>query len=488
MEDGDSISFLFHGLVHHSRALQVQASQLVSSEHYWWVSLLVLVVLIFINGFFSAAEFSIVSLNNSKVRKMADEGDRTATKLLNLISNPGHFLATIQVGVTFAGFLSSAFASDRFARSLSLLLDPSGRAVWARNFSMVLITVLLSYFTLVFGELVPKRLALQNPEKMAAALVSVIHFFSIILKPFTAFLTWSTNFVLKLMGLDPNYRENAATEEEIRMMLDVSNENIPTTEREMINNIFEFNDKYVSEIMTHRTNVVSLSLDASYEECIEICCSEKFSRIPVYEEDIDDIVGILHIKDVLNFLAKNDASAFNLAELIRQPYVTPETKSIDALFREMQRDHVQLAVVIDEYGGTAGIVTIEDLLEEIVGNIQDEYDEEDTEISACGEGVFLVDGLASPDDVSKAIPDFSIPEEDEDDYDTIAGYVIHLLDRIPDEDEFPEVRDGLILFKVKEMDEKRISKLELKVLSLEEAAAMDETAENEEESGDSEVN
>ena len=452
MEDGDSIRFILNKL---SFVLKADVS-------YWWLDIIVLIILILINGFFSATEFSIVSLNNNKIRKLAEEGDKAANKLLKLIKNPSSFLATIQVGVTFAGFFSAALASDKFAERLAVIFDPSGQVHWLRTASMVIITVVLSYFSLVLGELVPKRLAMHNPEGIAIGVGGVLSFFNIILLPFTKLLSISTNLILRLMGLDPNYSETAVTEDEIRLMVDASNEtgNIENTEKELIDNVFEFNDTEVSEIMTHRTNVEALPLDADIEQTLKVCCDERFSRIPVYDENIDDIVGILHVKDMLSFMAKHKKQDFALKDLIRQPFVTPEKKSIDALFREMQKNHVQMAIVIDEYGGTAGIITIEDILEELVGNIQDEYDEEDAEIVANADGSYTVDGLAAPDDVSEQIPWFKL-DNSEDDCDTMGGYVINLLDRIPDEDEHPSVREGDVNFYVKEMDEKRISKLVL---------------------------
>lgn len=476
MEDADSLGRMFYALV--AQPVEAVSHQVQPTGSNWGLDLLVLLILVLINGFFSASEFSLVSMNQNKVRKMADEGSESAKRLLKLVSNPSGFLATIQVGVTFAGFLSSALASDRFAIRLQQWIDPLGRLPWVRSVSMVLITLLLSYFSLVLGELVPKRLALQNPEKMARGIAGIIHLFNRLMTPFTKLLAVSTNLVLRLLGVDPEFSEAAATEEEIRMMLDASGEkgNIQSTEKEMIDNIFEFNDKEVSEIMTHRTNVVALPLEATLEETIALCCGEKYSRIPVYDENIDDIVGILHIKDVLLYLAKQQEQPFKLKDHLRQPYVTPETKTIDALFREMQRDRVQLAVVIDEYGGTAGLVTLEDLLEEIVGNIQDEYDEEEAEIVQETPTTFLVDGMTDPEDVAKRIDCFPKDFEEED-VDTLAGYVIHLLDRIPEETEYPEVTSGRLKFQVVEMEEKRIAKIRIEVLplSLSEQGIQEET-------------
>jgi putative hemolysin len=242
-------------------------------------------------------------------------------------------------------------------------------------------------------------------------------------------------------------------------MVDVGREsgNIHEQEKQMIENIFEFNDTAVSEIMTHRTNIVSLDVDAKYEEVLDVAINEKYTRIPVYEENIDNIIGILHIKDLLYLAVEGLKQPFSLRGMLRPPYIVPEFKNIDATFREMQRDRVQLAVVIDEYGGTAGIITIEDLLEEIVGNMQDEYDEEELSITSSNDGIFEVSGMATPEEVSIATG-VDLPDED---YDTVAGLVINLLGRIPEEDEKPEVSYKNLLFQVLEMDEKRIARLRI---------------------------
>jgi len=449
VEDGSSIGYFM-----------LAASQPASSISPLIVDLLVLALLILINAFFSASEIAIISLNDNMIKKRAEEGDRIARKIFRLISEPSSFLATIQVGVTLAGFLSSAFAADKFASRLYALIGVDNHAIY--NVSVIAVTIILSYFSLVLGELVPKRVAQNNPDKFARSVVGTITVLAVILRPFIVFLTFSTNLVLRLLGVKPGLNDRSVTEEEIRMMVDVGREsgNIHAAEKEMIENIFEFNDKEVSEIMTHRTNIVSLDVEADYSEVLEVAIHEKYTRIPVYEDSIDNIIGILHIKDLLYHAAEGLKQPFSLRNMIRPPYFVPESKNVDALFREMQRDRIQLAVVIDEYGGTAGIVTIEDLLEEIVGNLQDEYDEEELEIVQKDELTYLVAGQTSLDEVSEAVRQ-EFPDED---YDTIGGLLISLLGHIPEEDECPEVEFGNLRLKVLEMDEKRISRIELKIV------------------------
>jgi putative hemolysin len=449
VEDGSSISYLLTAV-----------EQPVSSETPLILNLAILFILILINAFFSATEIAVITLNDNKVKKKAEEGDKIARQLVRLISKPGNFLATIQVGVTLAGFLSSAFAADVFAERLYQAININQPIVY--TISVILVTTILAYFSLVLGELVPKRVAQNNPEKFANSVAGIITGLGIVMKPFVLFLSFSTNLVLRLLRIDPNLTSRSVTEEEIRMMVDVGHEsgNIHEGEKEMIDNIFEFNDKDASEIMTHRTNIVSLDVEASYAEVLEIAIHEKYTRIPVYEDSIDNIIGILHIKDLLYHAAEGLSQPFSLRSMIRPPYIVPESKNVDSLFREMQRDRAQMAVVIDEYGGTAGIITIEDLLEEIVGNIQDEYDEEEAEIVRKDDQTYIVAGMTALDEVGEAI-NVEFPDED---FDTIAGMVISLLGRIPDDQEFPEVEFRNLRFKVLAMDEKRVSRVQINIV------------------------
>ena len=424
--------------------------------------LLIVTIFVLINAFFSAAEMAVITLNDNKIRKMAEDGHKTAKKILRFIESPGRFFAIIQVGVTLAGFLSSAFASDKFSDRLKDAIDPAGNYSFLKPVSMVLITFILSYFSLVLGELVPKRLAQKFPEKIAFFSANIVRGFGVVLAPFVKLLTFSTNTILRMMGIDPHAVDRNVTEEEIRMMVDVGSESgsIKDDEKQMIENIFEFNDKEVSEIMTHRTKIISLPIDATYDEVVDVATHEKFTRIPVYQDTIDDIVGILHIKDLLGYsLRVHNDNDFSLMSLLRPPLVVPETKNLSALFREMQKGSMQLAVVVDEYGGTAGIATIEDMLEEIVGNITDEFDEEEQQMVRLANGDLIVSGDTPLNDIEDAL-DIDLPDED---YDTIAGFVIHLLDRIPDENETPVVMYENVVVTVESMEDKWISKVRIHV-------------------------
>ena len=424
------------------------------------VNILIVVFFVLVNAFFSGTEMAVITLNDNKMRKLAEEGDKKAMRVIGFLNNPGKFLATIQVGVTLAGFLSSAFASANFSGKIAAAIDPEGRYAWMETLWMVVITIVLSYFSLVLGELVPKRIAQKYPEKWAFAAANAVKTFGLIMRPFTAFLTASTNLILKFFRINPVDKDKEVTEEEIRMMVDVGSEtgNIEDTEKEMIENIFEFNDKEVSEIMTHRKKIVSLPIDAPYEEVMKIAKEERYTRIPVYEDTIDNIEGILHIKDLIG-LAKTDD--FRLSKLIREPLVVHETKKISALFAEMKTCGMQMAVIVDEYGGTMGICTIEDMLEEIVGNITDEFDQEEAQdLIRLSNGDYIVAGDTTLSDLE----DILDMELDDEEYDTIAGMVIQLLDRVPEEREKPVVTYKNLSIKVLQVEDRWISKVLIHVL------------------------
>ncbi len=435
--------------------------------------LLVVLFFILVNAFFSGTEMAVITLNDAKIRKQAEEGDKKSRKVLKFLDNPGTFLATIQVGVTFAGFLSSAFAASNFAGKAASLIDPSGTKTWAVPLCTVLITLVLSYFSLILGELVPKRVAQKYPEKWAFAASGLVRGFGIIAKPFVRFLTFSTNAVLRLFRIDPDDNDKEVTEEEIRMMVDVGSEsgNIEEGEKEMIEKVFEFNDKEVSEIMTHRKKIVSLPIDASYEEVMRVAKNEKFTRIPIYRDTIDDIEGILHIKDLLGVSEEK----FSLSSLMRTPLVVHETKKISSLFNEMKTCGMQMAVVLDEYGGTMGICTIEDMLEELVGNITDEFDEEEQEVIRLSNGDYIVAGDMTLSDLEGVLD----MELDDEEYDTIAGLVIQLLDRVPEEREKPVVTYKNLSIKVLHVQERWISRVLIHVLPKEENEASGEKEKDE---------
>ena len=417
------------------------------------IRIIVLLFLIGLNAFFAAAEIAFISLNDAKIEKQAKEGDKKAKQIRKMLKEPSRFLATIQIGITLAGFLSSAFAADAFAGELAPILEnliPLGISTW-NTISIILITVILSYFSLVFGELVPKRIAMKNSEKIAFGTIPVIRFIYSITKPFVKLLTLSTNLISKIFGIN-EIDEETVTEEEIRMMVDVGEEkgSIEEEEKELINNVFEFNDKVVSEVMIHRKDIFGVEVNDDIANILNELKEYKYSRIPVYEETIDNIVGVLFIKDLLAFV--NMKKEAKIKKLMRDVYFVSETKMINELFRELQKNKHQMAVVLDEYGGTAGLITMEDILEELVGNIFDEYDEEEEEYKKIDENTFLISGSVSIYDLRKIL-DIDVPEGD---YDTLSGYLIELLGRIPEDEENPVIETENAIYKIEEYEDKRI--------------------------------
>ncbi len=420
--------------------------------------IILLACLILLNAFFAASEMAFVSLNDTKISVKAKEGDKTYKKIERMLKSPSKFLATIQIGITLAGFLSSAFASDVFASKLAVLLYDLTHlfsvGVWT-SISIVIITIILSYFTLIFGELVPKRIAMENAEKFSKFSISIITALAKVMSPFVKFLTWSTDCVSKLFGVSKE-NEETVTEEEIRMMVDVGQEKgtINNEEKEMINNVFELNDKEVSEIMVHRTEMFALDKEMTVSEVSKKLVEGDFrySRIPVYDEDIDSIEGVLYIKELLRANANT-----KIKNLLRKALFIPKTKRIDELFREMQKSKIQIAIVVDEYGGTAGMVTMEDVLEEIVGDIYDEYDPIENEYEKIDDNTYVVDGQMSILDFEKLLGLKDIETE----YDTVSGYLMELLDRIPTEEENLVIETKELVFKVEKFDERRIAKVKV---------------------------
>jgi len=429
-----------------------------------FLRILFLIVLIAVNAFFAASEIAIISLNDGKIKKMAEEGNKKAKQIAKLVSEPSKFLATIQVGVTISGFLASAVAAESFSGRITNALHPFlSNVVSADVLSaivLVIITCILSYFTLVFGELVPKRFAMQNGEAVSMAVIGFLTVFEKFTRPFVKFLSFSTNGIIRLFGGDPNATDENVTEEEIRMMVDLGEEKgaIEVGEKEMIENVFDFNNIAASEVMTHRKDIIGICRDATLEEIVTLMEEEKYTRFPVYEEDIDNIVGMLHSKDVIKYLNCKNEMKFKVEDIMRPIYFVPDSKMIDDIFRELQKNKMYMAAVVDEYGGTAGILTIEDLMEQIVGNIFDEYDsEEPIDFIPLDENTQLVDGTVNLVEVEKKF-DKKLPA---DEYDTLGGFIMGHIGFVPEEGDRPEFEFNGLLFKVEEVVEKRITKVKV---------------------------
>ena len=420
--------------------------------------LIILAVLIFLNAFFAASEIAFISLNDTKIEKQAKDGNKKAKQIEKMLKTPSKFLATIQIGITLAGFLSSAFASDTFTEKLAPILFQCmpffSLGVW-KSISIIIITIILSFFTLVFGELVPKRLAMKNYEKIAFGTIGIIRAISIITSPFVKFLTLVTNSISKLFGVGEN-EEESVTEEEIKMMVDQGEEKgtIKEEEKELINNVFEFNDITASEIMKHRKDIFAVDINISNDELMEELSKEeyRYSRIPVYDETIDEIKGILYIKDVLKNIGKKN---FKVKNVVKDAYFVSQTRLINEVFKELQKNKMQIAIIIDEYGGTAGLITMEDILEELVGDIYDEYDKEEKEFEKIDENTYIIVGSMPIYDVNKLL-NANIPEGD---YDTLSGFLQEKLGRIPEEEENPIIETKEVTYKIEKYEDKRILKV-----------------------------
>lgn len=425
--------------------------------------MLVLLLLILVNAFFAMSEMAIITLNDNKVRKLAQEGHKGAIKVIKLIENPSSFLSTIQIGVTLAGFLTSASAAGNFSEPLTNLfigwfnITSASIISFINGISVVVVTIIISFFSLVLGELVPKRIAMQRSEEISYKIVGILLAVKKSLKLFIKLLSWSTNLVVRIMGFDPNVSQEVVTEEEIRMMVDAGEEKgaIEESEKEMINNVFEFDDIVAADVMTHRTDFIAVEINDSIAEVIETTLKEGYSRIPVYEDELDNIRGILYVKDLLKYVGENIPENIKLSEIMREAFFVPESKRCRALFNEMTAKHLQMVIVADEYGGVAGLVTIEDLLESIVGNIQDEYDNEDEDMEQLDETTFTIDGTTDIEEVEDLLKT-KFPEGE---YDTIGGFIMSVIGRIPLPDERPSVEYGNYMFTVEEMEERRIDRI-----------------------------
>ena len=421
---------------------------------------ILILVLTLLNAFFASAEMAIVSVNRNRIKMLADDGNKKASLLVDLLEEPNKFLSTIQVGITLAGFFSSASAATGISEVIGASLSQLG-IPYAQSISLVVITLLLSYVTLVFGELVPKRIALQKSEQMAMLSVRPIVFVSKFAKPFVKLLSLSTNLLLRVIGMSDTDLEEKVSREEIKSLVDAGEEYgvINQIEKEMINSIFDFDDKLAKEVMTPRTEVymINIKLPLSIEELLE----ENYSRIPVYEGDMDNIIGILYLKDFLHEAYQVGFENVGIKKLLHRPYFVPECKNIDQLFKELQKSKRHLAVLIDEYGGFSGIVTIEDLIEEVMGDINDEYDDDEPFIRKIDNDTYIVNGLISIKELNDKLH-LNLDEETED-YDTLGGFLINQIDYIPSETEECMVEYENLLFKVECVKDKRIETVKIHI-------------------------
>lgn len=420
--------------------------------------LILIAVLTLVNAFFASAEMAIVSLNKNKLKFLEEEGNKKAKLLLKLMEEPTNFLSTIQVGITLAGFFSSASAATGISEDFAIYLDKFN-IPYSGQVALVIVTIILSYITLVFGELFPKRIALKKSEAIAMFSVKPIIYISKVAIPFVRLLSASTNILVRLVGLDKDDLDEKVSKEEIRSFVEVGREHgvINEIETEMINSIFKFDDKLAQEVMTPRTAVYVINIETPLNEYLDKLIDERYSRVPVYEDDIDNIIGILYMKDFFSEARKCGFENVDIRSIIHPPYFVPETKNIDELFRELQVSKKHMAILIDEYGGFSGIVSIEDLIEEVMGNIEDEYDEDEPTIKAVDKNTFIISGKLSISDFN----DYFNARIESENYDTISGFIIENIGRIPKSTDEQNIECENLIFKIEEVKEKRIEKIKL---------------------------
>ena len=395
--------------------------------------LLLQLILILLNAFFAATEIAVISLNEKKVKARAEDGDKKANKMLKMIEEPTGFLSTIQIGITLAGFLGSAFAADNFAGVLAEFLVktfdiPAGFTATINTVSVVGITLILSFFTLVLGELVPKRIAMKHKEKLSEAVCGFISGMNTLLKPIVWLLTVSTNGCLRLFGIDPHEKEEPVSEEDIVIMLDAGADegSLDQDDIEYIKNVFKLDRLTAAEIMTHSKQLTFIAEDATEDEILNMIEESGYSRIPVYSETVDEIVGILYSRD---YLLKHGKPGFKMADAMFEPTFVPESIHLDLLFKEMQTAHNHIVVVVSEYGIPSGIVTMEDILEELVGEIWDESDEAVENISKVDEDTFRVLCTTSTEDFFEF---FELDPDEESEATTVNGWLLEKSENIPE--------------------------------------------------------
>ena len=442
--------------------------------------IILLLVLIIINAYFAAAEMAIVSVNKNRIRSLAQEGNKKAQALAGLIDEPNKFLSSIQVVITLAGFLTSAEAAVSFSDDVGAWLEDAG-IPYGTEISVVLVTLILAFFTLILGELLPKRLAMLHADKISMGVVKPILFISVMFKPFVWLLSITVTLILKLLRQRTDVTSVEYSEDDVVSMLEAGQESGELKEegKKMITSIFAFDDLLAYEVMTPRTDVFSIDINAPTEDYIDELMELRYSRIPVYEDDSDNIIGILYIKDYLIKAREAGFDNVDFRSILRKPYFVPETKNIDSLFFELQTTKQHIAILLDEYGGFSGIVTMEDIIEEVMGDIDDEYDEVEPEIQKVADDTYIVDGSMDLDDIDEEL---GIDLESENS-ETIGGFIIDILGEIPDEnDTGREIEYENCRFRIDSVRDRRIEKITITILPVSE----DEENDDEQEDGSEE--
>ena len=424
--------------------------------------LLLILILTLVNAFFAASEMAFVSVNKQKVKKLSNENNKKAILLEKLLNDPSNFLSTIQIGITLAGFLSSASAATTLSIRLLNVIKPYN-IPYAQELSMILITLILSFFTLLFGELVPKRIALKKAEQIALYSIKPVYLLSLITKPVIVVLSFSAKFILRILRIKDCDEDSNISTEEIKFLITQSEENgtINNLEKEMIDKVFDFSDKMSKEIMTSRPDTILIDIDDNTEEKLETILNCKYSRIPVYENSVDNIIGILYVKDIISYLIKHDIYTLEFKQILHSPCFVHETKRIDELFLLLKQSKNHMAILVDEYGGFSGIVTMEDIIEEIVGDIEDEYDNDNSKIVDLGNNSYIIRGNMSIIDFNDT---FNM-ELKSDNVDTINGFIISTLDRIPDNNDNVSLIIDNYKLEVLEVYDNRIEKVMVSLIN-----------------------
>lgn len=437
-----------------------------------WGQIILLAVLIIINAYFAAAEMAIVSVNKNRIRSLSQEGDKKAQALSRLIDEPNKFLSSIQVVITLAGFLTSAEAAVSFSDDVGRWLTAAG-VPYGVEISVILVTLILSFFTLVLGELFPKRIAMLNADKIAMGVVKPIQLIALVFKPFVWLLSVAVTIMLKLFRQRTDVTSVEYSEDDVVSMLEAGQESGELKEegKKMITSIFAFDDLLAYEVMTPRTDVFSIDVNAPTSDYIDELMELRYSRIPVYEDDSDNITGILYIKDYLIKAREDGFENVDIRSILRKPYFVPETKNIDSLFFELQSAKQHIAILIDEYGGFSGIVTMEDIIEEVMGDIDDEYDEVEPEIQKLADDRFVVDGSMDLDDIDEEL---GIDLESENS-ETIGGFLIDILGEIPDENDIGrEIEYENYRFRIDSIRDRRIEQITVTIMPAQEEEEQEE--------------
>lgn len=439
-------------------------------DSYPAIRVVVFLLLLMIDAVFSGSEAALGGLNENRIAKKAEEGNKKAKYILDLLEHPVTLLNTVELVVTSAAMVVGAFVLHMIYTSAAAAGIHCFGNISPKVLTVVIsivVTLIVIFFVLVFGIVVPKRLASKNSEKWAFATIRIVRLITMILWPLTKLVTGTSNCIGRLFGIDPRAADENVTEEEIIMMVSEGHEQgvLEANEAEMINNIFEFNDKEVSDIMTHRKDIVGVNVSVDVRTAADQMLSERFSRYPVYEGDIENIIGILHLKDVMRVIMEGTRKNVSIRDIMREPYYVPDTQNIDHLFRGMQQKKIHMAIAIDEYGQTAGLVAMEDILEEIVGNIFDEYDVDETYIQKVGENMWMMQGSALLDEVGETL---GIEDLDEGEFDTLNGLLVAKLEHIPAQGEHVCIVMGGYKFEVLSVNNNMIGEVRVtKVLASE---------------------